>query len=153
MTDQPPQGSQPEQPPQAPPTGNYTPPPAPPKKGMGTGAKIAIGCAILAVLGLVGCVVTVAVVGNDVKDEIDKNGGIGGTEQKVTMSQYEQVQEGMPRSEVENLLGGPGSETSSSDVAGSKITTYTWSGESFASTAIITFTDDKVTSKSQFGLE
>lgn len=68
----------------------------------------------------------------------------------ITLEKFEQIKNGMNRSEVEEILG-PGSEISNSKSAGKTYTMYQWSGDKFAN-VMVNFTDDKVTGKSQFGL-
>jgi hypothetical protein len=76
--------------------------------------------------------------------------GCGG---KVSKSNYEKVQTGMTRAEVEGILGKPGQQAGVGgglgDVAGSA-TTLTWTEGDKA--IIVTFVNDKVTTKVQKGL-
>lgn len=59
--------------PQTPPS---TPPPSvPPKQGMSTGAKVAIGCGILAVLAIVGVIVAIVAGGMFASRKLDELGG------------------------------------------------------------------------------
>jgi hypothetical protein len=70
----------------------------------------------------------------------------------LSIDKYNQIKTGMTRSEVENLLGGSGTEFSSTTGGGVTFASYKWEGENFK-TIFITFRDDKVLSKSQVGLK
>lgn len=58
----------------------------------------------------------------------------------------------MPRADVENTLGGKGTEISSSTGGGVRFSVNKWEGEGFQS-IILSFRNDKVMSKSQVGLK
>ncbi len=58
----------------------------------------------------------------------------------------------MARAEVENTLGGKGTEISSSMGGGVKFSVNKWEGERFQS-IILSFRNDKVMTKSQVGLK
>lgn len=81
-------------------------------------------------------------------DKGDKNDPIKTS--SVTLDKFQQITNGMDRSEVEKLLG-KGSEISSTKSLGKTYTMYQWKGDGFAN-VMVNFTDDKVTGKSQFGL-
>ena len=68
------------------------------------------------------------------------------------MAKYEQIKTNMKKSEVESILGGKGTEVSSSSGGGMTFSVYKWEGENYAS-IILTFKNDKVMSKSQYGLK
>lgn len=68
------------------------------------------------------------------------------------MEKYNRLKVGMPRSEVENTLGGKGTEISSSVGGGVRFSVNKWEGEKFQS-IILSFRNDKVMSKSQVGLK
>lgn len=70
----------------------------------------------------------------------------------LTMAKYEQIKTNMKKSEVESILGGKGTEVSSSSGGGMTFSVYKWEGENYAS-IILTFKNDKVMSKSQYGLK
>ena len=70
----------------------------------------------------------------------------------LTMDNYNKLKIGMARSEVEDILGGKGTEVSSSSGGGMRFTVNKWEGENFKS-IILTFKNDKIMSKSQVGLE
>lgn len=71
---------------------------------------------------------------------------------QLTMEQFRQLKAKMPKSEVERILGGPGTEVSSSSGGGMTFSVYKWEGEDYK-TVIVSFQDDKVISKSQVGLK
>lgn len=92
-------------------------------------------------------------VSNDTPDKDDTrvpNGKKG--EYDLTMDQYKQITIGMPRQDVERLLGGKGTEISSSTGGGMKFSVNKWEGDSFKS-IILSFKNDKVMTKSQVGLK
>lgn len=70
----------------------------------------------------------------------------------ISMDKYNQIKNDMKKSEVEKIIGSAGEEISSSSGGGFTFTTVKWSGENFA-TIIISFKNDKVMSKSQYGLK
>ena len=73
-------------------------------------------------------------------------------EYSLSMDKYNKIKVGMPRSEVENTLGGKGTEISSSAGGGMRFSVNKWEGEKFQS-IILSFKNDKVMSKSQVGLK
>ena len=72
---------------------------------------------------------------------------------RVTLEQYNQVQDGMTYDEVVSIFGGKESSSSESEIAGIKSEVKTWNGNGTFSVVSIGFTDGKVSSKSQTGLE
>ena len=73
-------------------------------------------------------------------------------EYDVTMAKYEQIKIGTSRPDVENILGGKGTEISSSTGGGVRFSVNKWEGERYKS-IILSFKNDKVMSKSQVGLK
>lgn len=72
---------------------------------------------------------------------------------KATMDKYNQVETGMTYDEVVAIMGGDGELSSDTEIAGVSSKLYMWDGEDIASNCSITFSDGKVSSKSQFGLD
>ena len=72
---------------------------------------------------------------------------------RVTLEQYNQVQDGMTYDEVVSIFGGKENSSSESEIAGIKSEVKTWSGNGTFSVVSIGFTDGQVSSKSQTGLE
>ena len=70
----------------------------------------------------------------------------------LTMEKYNQLKMSMPRSEVEDILGGKGTEVSDSTGGGVRYTVVKWEGDDFNS-IILTFKNDKIMTKSQVGLD
>jgi hypothetical protein len=70
----------------------------------------------------------------------------------LTMEKYNQLKIDMPKSEVERILGGPGTEISSSSGGGMTFSVYKWEGEKYTS-IILSFKNDRIMSKSQVGLK
>lgn len=73
-------------------------------------------------------------------------------EYQLSMEKYNRIKNGSRRADVENILGGKGTEVSSSVGGGIKFSVDKWEGESFKS-IIISFRNDRVISKSQVGLK
>ena len=76
-----------------------------------------------------------------------------GDDVKITLEQYDSIENGMSYEDVVSLIGGEGSLLSDSEIAGSTSQIYMWEGSSLGSNANVTFSDGKVISKAQFGLE
>lgn len=72
---------------------------------------------------------------------------------RATLEQYNQVQDGMTYDEVVAIFGGKETSSSESEIAGIKSEVKTWNGNGTFSVATIGFTNGKVSSKSQTGLE
>lgn len=72
---------------------------------------------------------------------------------KVTLAQYNQIKDGMTYKEVVEIFGGKETSSSESEIAGIKSQIMTWNGNGTFSLVTIGFTDGKVSSKSQTGLE
>lgn len=70
----------------------------------------------------------------------------------LTIAKYNQLKIKMPKDDVDRILGGPGTEISTSSGGGMTFSVYKWSGENYTS-IIISFQDDKIMSKSQVGLK
>lgn len=76
----------------------------------------------------------------------------GGSTSSLTMAKFVQLKVGMPRDEVERILGGPGEEISSTSGGGVDFSVNKWSGENYTS-IILSFKANKIMSKSQVGLK
>ena len=70
----------------------------------------------------------------------------------LTMDQYKRISNGMTRSEVEKILGKPGTQLSSSSGGDTTYTVDQWETADYKS-IIITFENDKVTYRAQSGLK
>lgn len=88
-------------------------------------------------------------------EEVSNNTTVTSEEKdvRVTLEQYNQVQDGMTYDEVVSIFGGKENSSSESEIAGIKSEVKTWSGNGTFSVVSIGFTDGKVSSKSQTGLE
>lgn len=87
----------------------------------------------------------------------DRPSNISGTPRStstsgLTMAKYNQLKIDMPKSEVDNILGGAGEEISQSSGGGMTFSVFKWSGEGYTS-IIISFKNDRIMSKSQVGLK
>ena len=67
---------------------------------------------------------------------------------KVTLEQYNQIQDGMSYDEVVSIFGGKENSSSESEIAGIKSEVKSWNGNGTFSAVTIGFTDGKVSSKS-----
>lgn len=72
---------------------------------------------------------------------------------QITLSKYNQLQDGMTYSEVVKILGKPGTEVSSSSVAGYKTVMIQWEGEGLGANMNAMFQNGKLISKAQLGLK
>jgi hypothetical protein len=71
----------------------------------------------------------------------------------VTMVNYQRLQTGMTYEEVVAILGSPGQELSSNEIAGIRTVMYMWSGGSFTGANMnAMFQNDGMVQKAQFGL-
>jgi len=73
-------------------------------------------------------------------------------EYDLSLAKFNQLKDGMARSEVERILGGPGEKISSSTGGGVTFSVYKWQGPDYTS-IILSFRDDKIMTKSQVGLK
>lgn len=71
---------------------------------------------------------------------------------ELTMEKYNKLSIGQPRADVERLLGGKGTEISSSAGGGVRFSVNKWEGDGFKS-IILSFKNDKIMTKSQVGLK
>lgn len=81
-----------------------------------------------------------------VPQQADNNG--------VNLENYTKLQTGMSYQEVVAILGRPGEEMSTTNVAGYETTMYKWDGDKgFGANMNATFQNGKMMSKAQFGLK
>lgn len=72
----------------------------------------------------------------------------------ISMEEYNKIDTGMTYEQVKDIVGSAGEVTSQVESGGYKIVMITWYGNGIAgSNANVTFTNNKVTGKAQFGLE
>lgn len=69
----------------------------------------------------------------------------------ITAEQYKKIENGMSYDQVKEIFGSDGENQSESEVAGVTTKLYMWSSDGFGKASII-FQNDKVTSKSQYGV-
>ncbi|HET6362765.1 MAG TPA: hypothetical protein VFH11_12020 [Gemmatimonadota bacterium] len=94
------------------PPANATPPAAPPpKKGMSTGAKVAIGCGILALLAIVGVVVAIVAGGMFASRKIDEFSGGLEAQQEASESVQELEREHPFTPPSDGIVGSDRAET------------------------------------------
>ena len=74
------------------------------------------------------------------------------TEYPISMAKYNQLKNGMARTDVERLLGGAGEEVSNTTGGGVNYTVNKWRGPDYSS-IILSFRNDKIFTKSQVGLK
>lgn len=70
----------------------------------------------------------------------------------LTMANFEAIETGMTREQVEEILG-PGEELSSSDIGGISTVLIQWTENNGMKNMNVTIQDGKVVGKAQFGLE
>lgn len=68
---------------------------------------------------------------------------------KPTLAEFNQLKQGMTYEEVAALMGSPGELTSSSG----PFQTYSYEGDAFLSTIVLTFTEAKLSGFTQIGLK
>ncbi|MDE1381218.1 hypothetical protein PVN23_21735 [Bacillus licheniformis] len=72
----------------------------------------------------------------------------------ISMEEFEKIENGMTKEEVEKLIGGAGTLDSSAGEGQYKTEIYSWEGDTgFGANANVTFQDGKVQGKAQFGLD
>lgn len=72
---------------------------------------------------------------------------------EATMAEYLQIREGMTVEQVEEIIGCPGEELSSSSMAGFYTVMFMWEGNTFLGNMNAMFQNDALVSKAQMGLE
>jgi len=70
---------------------------------------------------------------------------------KITAAEYGKIREGMTYPEVANIVGDPGEEVTSSDIAGIRTVMYSWANYD-GSNANAMFQNDRMVMKAQAGL-
>jgi len=70
----------------------------------------------------------------------------------INKEKYDKIKTGMSLKEVQDVIGSKGEETSSSSIGKSAYQSYKWKGEKY-SFITVRLKDDKVTSKSQYGMK
>jgi outer membrane protein assembly factor BamE (lipoprotein component of BamABCDE complex) len=70
----------------------------------------------------------------------------------LSLEQYNRLKTGMTYDEVADIMGSPGTETSSSQIGRFKTSSYKWEGEDFQMVLCV-FSNDKLTSKTQANLK
>ena len=88
-------------------------------------------------------------------EQIQQNvSGVSNESEYITMQEYNQIQSGMTYEEVKEIIGSNGELTSRVDTNGIVVEMYTWYGNGTAgSNANVTFQNDSVVGKAQFGLK
>jgi hypothetical protein len=71
----------------------------------------------------------------------------------VTMANFSKLKTGMTYTQVVKILGKDGEELSSNEIGGVKTVMYKWDGDGFAANMNAMFQNNKLMSKSQFGLK
>ena len=73
---------------------------------------------------------------------------------EMTLAEFNQISTGMTYDEVVSIVGGKGTVTAQSDVAGYYMEIISWTGNgSIGANANVTFMNDEVEAKAQFGLK
>ncbi len=71
----------------------------------------------------------------------------------INAANYAKVETGMSHAEVAAILGEPGQEISSSDMAGTRTVMYSWESGKMGANMNAMFQNDKLITKAQFGLD
>ena len=88
------------------------------------------------------------------KPEVTEKTQTSSAEPTMSKEDFEKIQNGMSYEEVVQIIGGEGELTSESTIAEYTTKLYTWKGEGgFGANANITFQNNKVQAKAQFGLK
>lgn len=75
-------------------------------------------------------------------------------DERITLEEYNKIQTGMTYEEVVNIVGSPGTDTVTSEVAGYSMRVVSWEGNGFVgSNANVTFSNGSVSAKAQIGLK
>lgn len=72
--------------------------------------------------------------------------------EKITIEEFNKIQNGMTYQEVVNIIGGEGTLTSEYSVQWSTYQSFSWDGNHTGSSASLTFCNGILDSKMQFGL-
>lgn len=74
---------------------------------------------------------------------------------QITAEEFKKIQNGMSYEEVQQIVGGEGELTSETGAAGEQyhMIMVTYYGDAIGSNAVLSFTENKLDTKSQFGLE
>ena len=112
------------------------------------------GC-LVSILAVIVVFIGIGVLASRMNSSIQREvSGVTDDEQYITMSEYNEIQNGMTYDEVVEIVGGPGQPSVSSGSPGYQIELYTWYGNGTAgSNANVTFTNGQVTGKAQVGLK
>lgn len=71
----------------------------------------------------------------------------------ISKDEYDQIQTGMSYEQVKEIIGSDGEEVSTATVGDMTTTIYMWYGKDHMSNANVTFQNDSMFAKAQFGLE
>jgi hypothetical protein len=77
---------------------------------------------------------------------------LSGENNTHTLAQYNKVKNGMSVNKVDKIMGGGGTNSASSKVGGVKVESYNYANPD-GSNAEFSFTNGKLDTKAQFGLE
>lgn len=100
---------------------------------------------------IVVCIFIAALSGS--KDEISEDISEA-TAELITLDEFNTIQNGMSYEEVVEIIGSEGEASSTATVGDITTSIYMWKGKgSVGANANVTFIDNKVTAKAQFGLE
>lgn len=100
---------------------------------------------------IVVCIFIAALSGS--KDEISEDISEA-TAELITLDEFNTIQNGMSYEEVVEIIGSEGEASSTATVGDITTSIYMWKGKgSIGANANVTFIDNKVSAKAQFGLE
>jgi hypothetical protein len=90
---------------------------------------------------------TSAPAATDAKPKAEEN------DPEITLAEFDKIKEGMTPSQVAKIVGGTGKTQSSGGSGEYAFESRQYDGDAFASNAIVTYMNGKVSTKAQFGLE
>jgi hypothetical protein len=107
---------------------------------------------VLALIGLISIVYVSQQISNITRDPFAPNALTGGGASPiVTLTEYEQVRDGMSYAQTVGIIGAAGNEMSRSELAGFTTVMYGWSNSN-GSNMNAMFQSDRLVNKAQFGL-
>lgn len=115
----------------------------------GNGCLLTIAAAVIVLAVFVLCVNNgFSELGKEISRDVDEQ-----QKEKITMSEFNQIENGMSYDDVKEIVGSSGEVTAESGSGEYHIMIITWYGnKTTGANANVTFTNDKVTAKAQVGL-
>jgi hypothetical protein len=123
----------------------------PAQAGMNGCLKAFLIVIAIGVVGLIGLAVLGVMFADEVADRTRVAGRDNGV--SVTLREFDQIENGMSLRQVEGIFGGEGALLSTAGTGEFETAIYSWDGSgSFGANVNVTFQNDAVMGKAQFGL-